>query len=117
MSALDLDIKIGKITSAMMIRNRQIGVDLIADLRNQMTLKEVASMMLVSIDRLLWLDAESVLWTIENVIPGDVLHEIQTIISFPAYKYLIVKGYIPGKDMSVDGNGKLLVKAKTKTLT
>ncbi|GAB4178050.1 MAG: hypothetical protein Fur006_10210 [Coleofasciculaceae cyanobacterium] len=116
MNSLDLDLEIGKMSRAMMTRNRQIGVDLIAHLRSQMTLEELAGMMLVSIERLLRFDTESVMWTIENLIPKDILQEIQKITSVAIYKHLIGKGYVPGKDMSVDANGKLLVKAKTRTV-
>lgn len=44
----------------------------------------------------------------------DIMQEIQKITSVTVYKHLIAKGYVPGKDMSVDANGKLLVKAKMK---
>lgn len=114
MNSLDLDLEVGKMARAMMTRNRQIGVELIAHLRSQMTLEELAGMMLVSMQRLLWFDAESVLWTTENLIPVDLMQEIQRITSVAVYKHLIAKGYVPGKDMSVDANGKLLVKAKMR---
>lgn len=114
MNSLDLDLEIGKMARAMMTRNRQIGVELITHLRDQMTLEEVAGIMLVSIERLLWFDAQSVLWTIEHLIPVDIMQEIQRITSVTVYKHLIAQGYVPGKDMSVDANGKLLVKAKTR---
>lgn len=115
MNSLDIDLEVGKLSRAMMTRNRQIGVDLIAHLRSQMTLEELAGMLLVSIERLLWFDTESVMWTIENLIPRDIMQEIQRITSVAVYKHLVAKGYVPGKDMSVDANGKLLVKTKTRT--
>ena len=116
MNSLDLDLEIGKMARAMMTRNTLIGADLIAHLRSEMTLEEVAGMMLVSIERLLWFDADAVLWSLENLIPGDVMQEIQRITSLAVYKQLIRKGYVPGKDMSVDANGKLLVKQKMRTV-
>ena len=116
MNSLDLDLEVNKMSRAMMTRNRQIGVDLIAYLRSQITLEELAGMMLVSLERLLRFDTESVMWAIENLIPRDILQEIQRITSVAVYKHLIAKGYVPGKDMSVDANSKLLVKAKTRTV-
>lgn len=115
MNSLDLDQEIGKIARAMMTRNRLIGQDIIAQLRSQMTLECVAGMLLVSIERLLWFDTDSVLWATEHLIPADVMQEIQRITSVAVYKQLIRKGYVPGKDLSVDANGKLLVKAKPTT--
>lgn len=99
-----------------MTRNIQIGADLIAHLSSQMTLEEVAGMVLVSFERLLWFDEEAILWSIENLLPASVLQAIQKITSVAVYQQLIRKGYVPGKDMSVDANGKLLVKAKMTTV-
>lgn len=115
MNSLDLDLEIGKMARAMTTRNSQIGKDLIAYHRSQMTLEEVAGMLLVSMERLLWLDADSVIWTIKHLIPSDVMQEIQKIMSVAVYQQLIRKGYVPGKDMSVDANGHLLLNFKTKT--
>jgi tRNA splicing endonuclease len=114
MNPLELDQEIGKMARAMMTRNRQIGAALIAHLRTQMTIECVAGVLLVSIQRLLWLDTESVIWTIENLIPADVMQEIVRIRSVTVYKHLIAKGFVPGQDMSVDALGKLLVKQKAR---
>ena len=116
MNPLELDQEIGKMARAMMSRNTLIGTDLIAHLRSQMTLEEVAGMVLVSFNRLLWFDEQAILWSIENLIPADVLQEMQRITSVAVYQQLIRKGYVPGKDISVDANGKLLVKAKMATV-
>ncbi|HEY9667672.1 MAG TPA: hypothetical protein V6C91_12760 [Coleofasciculaceae cyanobacterium] len=115
MNSLELDLEIGKMARAMMTRNRLIGSDLIAYLRSQMTLKCVAGLLLVSIERVLWFDPDSVIWAIENFIPTEIMQEIQGIISFTLYRQLIRKGYVPGKDMSVDAHGKVLVKQKATT--
>lgn len=98
-----------------MTRNRMIGSALITHLRGQMTLTEVAGVLLISIERLLWFDTDAVLWSMEHLIPADLVQEIQKIMSVTIYKKLITKGYIPGKDMSVDANGKLLVKPLAST--
>ena len=97
-----------------MTRNTQIGAALIAHLRTQLTLECVAGVVLVSIQRVLWFDTDSVFWTIENLIPADVMQEIQRLTSFEVYKYLVGKGCVPGKDLSVDANGKLLLNRKAK---
>ncbi len=97
-----------------MIRNPQIGQSLIAHLRHQLTLDEVAGLLLVSLERLLWFDAEAVIWAVENIIPADVMRQIHNITSVKIYKQLIRKGYVPGKDMSVNANGKLLLKEKLR---
>lgn len=110
MNCLELDREIAKMARAMMTRNTQIGRDLIAYLRSQMTLEAVAGVLVVSIERVIWFDAESIIWTIENVIPADIMQEIHRITSVSIYKQLITKGYVPGKDMSVDANGKILLK-------
>ncbi len=115
MNYLELEQEIAKMARAMMTRNSQIGKDLIANLRSQMTLEEIGGMMLVSIERLIWFDSDSVLWTIENLIPADVMQEIRTITSVAVGKRLIGKGFMPGKDFSVDAAGKLLLNDKAKT--
>lgn len=115
MNSLELDTEIGKMARAMMTRNTQIGTALIDHLRTQLTLESVAGVLLVSINRLLWLDTDSVIWTIENLIPADIMQEIQRITSFTVYKHLVGKGFVPGKDLSVDADGKLLLKAKART--
>jgi hypothetical protein len=115
MNSLDLDQEISKMARAMMTRNRMIGSALITHLRGQMTLTEVAGVLLISIERLLWFDTDAVLWSMEHLIPADLVQEIQKIMSVTIYKKLITKGYIPGKDMSVDANGKLLVKPLAST--
>ncbi len=115
MNYLELEQEIAKMARAMMTRNSQIGKDLISNLRSQMTLEEIAGMMLMSIERLIWFDTDSVFWTIENLIPGDVMQEIRTITSVAVGKRLICKGFMPGKDFSVDAAGKLLLNDKAKT--
>jgi len=115
MNSLELDQEVGKMARAMMTRNTAIGTALIAHLRTQLTLESVAGLLLVSIQRLIWLDTESVFWTIENLIPADVMQEIHRITSFAVYKHLVIKGFVPGKDLSVDADGKLLLKAKART--
>lgn len=114
MNSLELDQEIGKLAVAMMTRNREIGSDLIASLLTDMTLECIAGVLLVSIQRVLWFDADSVVWAIKHLIPADVMEEIQRITSLAVYKHLVSKGFVPGKDLSVDANGKLLLKEKAR---
>ncbi len=114
MNLLELDEEIGKIARAMMTRNSQIGGDLIAHLKTQMPPESVAGVLLVSIERLIWFDTEAVIWATQSLFPADVMQEIHRLMALPVYKQLIAKGYVPGKDMSVDGNGKLLLKRKAR---
>jgi hypothetical protein len=115
MNCLELEQEIGKMAAAMMTRNSQIGEDLIANLKTQMTLEDVAGVMLVSIERLMWFDTESVIWTIKHLIPSDVMQEIRRITSVAVCKQLIGKGFILGKDFSVSATGKLLLNQNAKT--
>lgn len=101
--------------TAIMTRNCEIGIDLLVHLRNQMTLEEVAGVILISIERLLWFDNEAVFWSIKNLIPGDVMQEIHKMTSLSIYKQLINRGFVPGKHFSVDAYGKLLLSPKAKT--
>ena len=114
MKQLDLEQEIGKMARAMMTRNSQFGDALIAHLRTQFTNEEVAGLVLVSLERLLWFDSELFLWTIQNFIPADVVQEIRRITSVAIYKQLIGKKFMPGKDFSVDADGKLLLNDKAK---
>lgn len=115
MNSLELDQQTGKIAMAMMTRNTQIGTALIANLRTQLPIESVAGVLLVSMHRLLWLDNDSVIWTIQHIIPADLMQEIHRITSFSVYKHLVGKGFIPGKDLSVDADGKLLLNPNVST--
>lgn len=114
MNSLELDQEIGKMAIAMMTRNSEIGSSLIAHLRTQMTLEAVAGVLLVSIQQVVWFDTDSVVWTIKHLIPTDIMEEIQRMTSFTVYKHLVSKGFVPGKDLSVDADGKLLLKEQAK---
>jgi hypothetical protein len=100
--------------TAMMTRNRQIGAAIIAHLRTELTFECVAGVLLVSLERVLWFDTESVMWAVESLIPADIMQEIQTLTAFTIYKQLVAKGFIPGQDLSVDSAGKLLLKEQAR---
>lgn len=102
-------------TKAMTIRNSSIGGDLISHLKEQLSLEGVAAVMIVSIERLIWFDCDSVVWSINHLIPADVMQEIQKITSVVVCKRLIGKGFKPGQDFSIDREGKLLLSNSAKT--
>ena len=108
MNSLDLERTISKVSLGIMTRNRQIALEIIDDLRTQMTLEEVAGVLLLSLERLMWFDGELFFWTVENLLPIDIKDEMKKIMSVNAYKRLIAKGFIPGRDFSIDANGQLL---------
>lgn len=109
MNYFQLEEEISKLTTAMMTRHRDIVSDLIVSLKAQLTLEEVAGVVLVSMERLLSFDdIDLFFWCAENLIPVEIKTEIKRIIAVTNYKQLIAKGLIPGQDFSMDGNGKLL---------
>lgn len=114
MNSFEVDREVGRMARAMMTRNRQIGAALIADLKNQLTIEYVAGVLVVSIERTIWFDPDSVIWAVENLIPADIMQEIQRIMSFSLYKQLVFKGYVPGQNLSVDAQGKVLLEDKAK---
>ena len=115
MNPLQLEVEIERIARSMMTRNAEIGNDLISDLRTKLPVDEVAGLILVSIQRVVYFDIDSVSWTIKHLIPVDVKLEMKKIITFTLYQQLISKKFIPGKDFSVDASGKLLVNDSAKT--
>jgi len=115
MNSLQLELEVGKMARAMMTRNSTIMKDLIDYLKTQFTVEVVAGVMIVSIERLVWFDIDSVFWTIQHMIPADVMQEIKKITTVVLYRRLISKGFMPGKDFSVDANGKILVTNQART--
>ena len=93
MNPLELEKEISKVTLAIMTRNRQIALDIIADLRTKMTLEEVAGVLLIGLERLMWFDGELFFWAVENLLPADIRLEIKKIMSVNAYKRLIAKSF------------------------
>lgn len=114
MNCLQVDLEIAKIARAMMTRNRAIGQEIIAYLRIQLPIEEVAGLIIVSIERLMWFDTEAIIWAIEHMIPVEIVQEVRKITTVTIYRYLTAKGFIPGKDMSVNAEGKLLLNQPAK---
>lgn len=112
---LQLETEIERISRAMMTRNSEIGKDIIKYFRKNASIEELAGLMLISIERVIWFDTNSVFWTLEYLIPGDVMQEMKKITTFALYQQLIYKKLVPGEDFSVDANGKLLLNNNAKT--
>jgi hypothetical protein len=85
-------------------------------LKKNASIEELAGLMLISIERVIWFDTDSVFWTLEYLIPGDVMQEMKKITTFALYQQLIYKKLVPGEDFSVDANGKLLLNNNAKTV-
>ncbi len=120
MNQFELEDATKKMTLAIRTRNPQIGKDILVALSTIHSLEEVAGVIIVTVERLLfWSDSEAIVWAVRNLIPPELMLEIQRITSVAVYQRLIGKGLIPGQDFSVDGHGKLLLndRAKTAVLT
>ena len=115
MNHLELEQEIGKMARAMMTRNSLIGKDLIADLRGRLSVDSVAALMIVSIERLIWYDCEAVMWSLSYLIPADVMEEIRRITALVVCQRLMGKGFVLGKDFSIDATGQLLLSENAKT--
>lgn len=113
---LQLETEIERIARAMMTRNSEIGKDIISYLKKNASIEELAGLMLISIERVIWFDTDSVFWTLEYLIPGDVMQEMKKITTFALYQQLIYKKLVPGEDFSVDASGKLLLNNNAKTV-
>ena len=111
---LQLETEIARIARVMMTRNSEIGSDIIDDLRTKLTSEELAGLLLVGIERILWFDVDAVFWTIEQMIPADIMQEIRKITNLAFYKQLINQKFIPGVDFSIDADGKLLLNHNAK---
>lgn len=113
-SYLELDQDISKLTSAFATRNTCIGREVIADLRSRLTLRDVAGIVLVSLERLIHTDSLAFCWAVENTVPGYVMREIRRITSMTVCKRLIDQGLTPGGDFSVDATGSILLSDRAK---
>jgi hypothetical protein len=99
----------------MMTRNTKIGKDIISYMRKYLTVEDLAGLMLISIERIIWFDTDSVFWTLEYLIPVDILEEMKKITTFALYQRLIYQKLVPGQDFSIDANGRLLLGNNAKT--
>lgn len=111
----ELENDLSRLTSAFATRNVTIGKEVIAGLRSRMTLRDVAGIVIVSLERLVWQDPLAFCWAVENTVPGYVMREIRKITSITVYKRLIDRGLDPGQDFSVDAKGNILFTDRAKT--
>lgn len=93
----------------MMTRNRQIGMAILADLRVNLTQQQLAGLVLLSLERLIWSDTEALLWAVTELIPSEIMAEIHQLTSVAVYQRLVKQGMVPGRDLSVDAKGRLLI--------
>lgn len=114
-SYLQLEQEISRLSCAFASRNAEIGKAVIANLRSQLTLRDVAGIVIVSLERLVWTDPLAFCWAVEETIPGYVMREIRRIMSVTLYKRLIACGLEPGEDFSMDGKGTLLTSDRAKS--
>lgn len=110
MNPFQLEQEIEKVSLAILTRNRLVIQDIINHLSTQRTPEEVAGILLIALERLIGFEPDLVRWSIENVIPFPIRLAIKNIITVTTYKQLIGKGLEPGKDFSIDANGKVLQK-------
>lgn len=106
---LELEQEISRVSYAMRGRDTRIGQALIIDLKNRFSLEDVAGVLLVSLERMVWIDPDVVVWAIDHLIPVDVMQAIRHITTLAVSKRLIDAGMFPGTHFSVDGAGKLLL--------
>jgi hypothetical protein len=97
-----LEQEISKLAYAFISRDARIGGAIIDNLCDRFSLEEVAGITLICLQRIMWFDADAFVWTIENLIPAEVMREIRQISSVTLGKRLIDKGLMPGQDFSVD---------------
>lgn len=114
-SYLELEQDISKMTSAFATRNTRIGKEVIANLGDRLPLRDIAGVVLISLERLAWTDSLAFCWAVEKTIPNYMLREIRRITSIALYKRLIDKGLTPGADFSVDAKGSVLMGDRAKS--
>nr|WP_238393099.1 hypothetical protein [Myxacorys almedinensis] len=96
-------------TCALATRNADIGKSIIVGLRCRLTLRDVAGIVVISLERLVWSDPVAFCWAVEQVIPGYVMREIRRITTMTLYQQLIHQGLTPGEDFSMDAKGLVLL--------
>lgn len=101
---------------AIRARNSEISKSLMTHLRIQFSLTELAGVMLITLERLIRFDADSVSWAVEYVVPAEVMQEIRGMASVAIYRQFIRKGFTPGIDLSVNDKGKILVKGQERAI-
>ncbi|MDX2100832.1 MAG: hypothetical protein SFW36_23890 [Leptolyngbyaceae cyanobacterium bins.59] len=110
LTGLQLEDAVNRLALAIRTRNYEIGIAVLASLRVNLTQQELAGLVLISLERLIGSEPDVVNWAIASLIPDEIMHEIHCLISLPVYHSLVRQGLIPGRDLSVDARGRLLLK-------
>lgn len=113
-SYLQLESEVSRLTSAFATRNSEIGRAVIASLRSQLTLRDVAGIVIVSLEQVVRVDPLAFCWAVEQTIPGYVMREIRRMTSMCVYKRLIAEGLYPGEDFSMDSKGAVMLSDRAK---
>ena len=106
---LQMEQETTKMVYALATCNAQVSGEIIASLRDRFSLEAAAGILLVSLEQLLWLNAEAFIWSVEKLLPADILEAMRSITVVAVGKGLVDRGFLPGKDFSVDGTGQLLL--------
>ncbi|PSB31739.1 hypothetical protein [Stenomitos frigidus] len=83
--------------------NAQIGGEIIASLCDRFSLEEAAGIILVSLEQLLRLNAEAFVWSVEQLLPADILKAIRNVTRVAVSRQSIERGFALGEEFSVDG--------------
>lgn len=110
----ELEQEVSKLARAIASRSCQIGQDVLNGLRDRFSAEEVAGITLVSLERLIWIDAVAFVWAVETLLPLDLMQEIRRLTSASVGKRLVNLGFQPGEDFSVDSRGQLLLNDRAR---
>ena len=105
----ELEQEVSKLARAIASRNFLIGQDVLRGVHDRFSAEEAAGITLVSLERLVWIDAAAFVWAVETLLPPEVMQEIRRITSASVGKRLVNQGFQPGRDFSVDSVGRLLL--------
>ncbi len=105
----ELEQESAKMVCALATYNTQIGREMIASLQDRLPSTEMAGVLLVSLERLLWMDSAAFTWAIDHLIPADVMREIHRITTAHIGKQLVDRGFTPGCDFSLNAAGHLML--------
>jgi hypothetical protein len=110
----ELEQEISKLAQAIASRNSLIGQDVLNSLHDRFSAEEAAGITLVSLERLVWIDAAAFVWAVESLLPPDVMQGLRRLISASVGKRLVNQGFQPGEDFSVDALGRLLLSDRAR---
>ncbi|GEM_PF-392772 len=115
-SYLQLEREISKVVYAVATRNAQISSEVVTSLCDRLSLEDVAGVILVSLEQLLWLDTDAFAWAVNHLLPAEVLREMRRLSAVIVGKRLVDGGFVPGQDFSVGAAGNLLLNNSARKL-